>query len=70
MLSNTGSIGNIWDVDHIGFNTAEGGTHLQTTFNQLGSAPATILLVALYANYLIQDLLYSLGKIPVEQKYR
>ncbi len=33
MLSNAIKIAEIWDVDHVGFNVDEGGTHLQTTFS-------------------------------------
>lgn len=32
MLINTANGALIWDVDHVGFNTNNGGTHLQTTF--------------------------------------
>ena len=34
MLLNTVSLHDIWDVDHIGFNENNGGSHLQTTFFQ------------------------------------
>lgn len=33
MLANNVANLQIWDVDHVGFNAANGGTHLQTTFS-------------------------------------
>lgn len=40
MLSNAIKIAEIWDVDHVGFNVDEGGTHLQTTFSSKNAAAA------------------------------
>lgn len=48
MLTNTNSNDDIWDVDHYGFNTANGGWHAQATFpaNNVPAAqtdPASVL---------------------------
>lgn len=40
MLANTNSISNLISVDHVGFNTATGGQHLQVTF-PAENTPAT-----------------------------
>ena len=49
MLINAASIASIVAVDHVGFNTAEGGTHNQSTYNRLGSKPTvTGTQVAVY----------------------
>lgn len=41
MLSNNVSEAGIWDIDHIGFNSNDGGTHLQNTFVSYASTPGT-----------------------------
>lgn len=33
MLTNNDSFIDIWDVDHVGFNASNGGTHLQSTYD-------------------------------------
>jgi len=49
MLINSASIASIVAIDHVGFNTAEGGTHNQSTYNRLGAKPTvTGTQVAVY----------------------
>jgi len=40
MQTNSQANGDIWDVDHVGFNAANGGTHLQTTFSSKNTPAA------------------------------
>lgn len=42
MLTNAQSIASIWDVDHIGFGAANGGTHNKATLRAQGSVPVSI----------------------------
>jgi hypothetical protein len=64
MLSNVEQSELIWDVDHVGFNADNGGTHLQTTFSSKNTPgaqtdPQSVLYTASGTASSVADLFYK-----------
>jgi len=57
MKTNTNSISGILEVDHVGFNAANGGQHLQVTFegNNIPASQPAALQSVLYTNVGVAD---------------
>jgi hypothetical protein len=71
MLSNVEQSELIWDVDHVGFNADNGGTHLQTTFSSKNTPgvqtdPQSVLYTASGTASSVADLFFvKIGRAHV-----